>query len=156
MTRQEFLSQLRDALKDDLSAGAVEEQVNYYNSYISEEVRNGKSEEEVLEMLGDPWILARTITDAADGTDQQTAYGYDYDAGSQARSSGGQQNYGNGGMHEVRFDTWWKKLLLILVIVMVVLLVVAVVTGLIRILAPILVPVLVIMIVVRLIGGRRS
>lgn len=154
MTKQEFLSQLRDALNDELNAGAVEEQVNYYNSYISEEVRNGKSEEEVLEMLGDPWILARTITDAADGTDQQTAY--EFDSGSESYSSGEQRSYGSGSMREIRFDTWWKKLLLVLVIVMVVLLVVAVVTGLIRILAPILVPVLVIMLVVRLIGGRRS
>ena len=61
MTRIEFLQQLRQALENDLSGSVVQENVDYYNQYISDEVRKGKSEEEVLRMLGDPWILARTV-----------------------------------------------------------------------------------------------
>ena len=71
MTRIEFLQQLRQALENDLSGSVVQENVDYYNQYISDEVRKGKSEEEVLRMLGDPWILARTVIDAQDGTDPQ-------------------------------------------------------------------------------------
>ena len=44
-------------------------------------MRSGKSEAQVLEMLGDPWILARTISDAQDGTDDSIvneAGGSDY------------------------------------------------------------------------------
>ena len=70
MTRMEFLQQLRQALENDLSGSVVQENVDFYNQYISDEVRKGKSEEEVLQMLGDPWILARTVIDAVDGTDR--------------------------------------------------------------------------------------
>ncbi len=156
MTRSEFLSQLRDALESDLGSSAVQENVNYYNHYISEETAKGKSEEEVLESLGDPWIIARTIIDAADGTDRATVY---ESGGSSYSSSGAQQNYqqrSNSGMHVFQLGTWWKKLLLILFVIMIVVLVVAVISGLMQLLAPILVPILLIMIIVRIIGGRRS
>lgn len=156
MTRSEFLSQLRTALESELSSSAVQENVNYYNQYISEEIAKGKREEEILESLGDPWIIARTIIDAADGTDRATVY----ESGSSSYSSSGtQQNYqkkGNSGIHVFQFDTWWKKLLLILFGIMIVVLVVAVISGLVQLLAPVLVPILVIIIVVRIIGGRRS
>lgn len=156
MTRSEFLTELRKALENDLSGSIVQENVEFYNQYITDEIRKGKSEEDVLSMLGDPWILARTVIDAADGTDQSTVYesgsstygGYEND-----RSRTTEQN---PYVHTFGLDTWWKKLLLILGIIMIVVAIFAVVTGLIRILAPILVPILVIMIVVRMIGNRRG
>lgn len=154
MTRNEFLSQLREALQNDLNNSAVQENINYYNHYISEEVAKGKSEEEVLQMLGDPWILAHTIIDASDGTDYETVY----EAGGSAySSSGAQQSYHNNSsqIHVFGLDTWWKKLLLILFVIMIVVLVVVVISGLVQLLAPILVPILIIMIIVRLIGGGR-
>ena len=155
MTRNEFLSQLREALKDDLSGSAIQENINYYNQYISEEVAKGKSEEEVLGMLGDPWIIARTIIDAADGTDRSTVY---ESGGSTYSSSESKQNYqkNRSEIHEFRMDTWWKKLLLILSVVMVVVLVVTIISGLVQLLAPILIPILIIMIVIRIIGNRRT
>ena len=69
MSQKEFLEELRTALSGKLSAQAVLENIEYYRNYIEGEVRSGKSEAQVLEMLGDPWILARTISDAQDGTD---------------------------------------------------------------------------------------
>lgn len=157
MTRSEFLSQLREALQGDLSGSAVQENVNYYNNYISEEVAKGKTEEEVLQMLGDPWILAHTIIDASDGTDYETVYEA---GGSTYSSSGTQESYrkNNSGshMHVFGIDTWWKKLLLVLFVVMIIVLVVAVISGVVQLLAPILVPFLIVMLIVRLIGGSRG
>ena len=57
MTRAEFLEQLRSALQGNVQEHVVQENVAYYNQYISEELQKGKTEEEVLQMLGDPWIL---------------------------------------------------------------------------------------------------
>ena len=74
MTKSEFLVQLKKALQDKLSSTAVQENMDYYDRYIIEETAKGKSEQEVVDMLGDPWILARTITDASDGTDWETVY----------------------------------------------------------------------------------
>ena len=69
MTKSEFLAELKKALQGNLSSSAVRENMDYYDRYIIEETAKGKSEQEVVDMLGDPWILARTITDASDGTD---------------------------------------------------------------------------------------
>lgn len=157
MTRIEFLQQLRQALENDLSGSVVQENVDYYNQYISDEVRKGKSEEEVLRMLGDPWILARTVIDAQDGTDRSTVYEAggstytDYEGGrSTQKESGGQKMHGFG------FDTWWKKLLAVLAVIMVIVIIFSIITGIVSLLAPIVVPIIVIMIVIRLISGRRG
>ncbi len=64
MTKQEFLEKLRAALGNDLSGAVVSENVNYYKQYITDEVAKGKSEKEVIDELGDPWAIARTIIDA--------------------------------------------------------------------------------------------
>ena len=156
MTRIEFLQQLRQALENDLSGSVVQENVDYYNQYISDEVRKGKSEEEVLQMLGDPWILARTVIDAVDGTDRSTVYeagGSTYDDFEKGRST--QQESGGQKMHGFGFDTWWKKLLAVLAVIMVIVVIFSIVTGLVRLLAPILIPIIVILIIIQLISGRR-
>ena len=74
MTKETFLSQLGSALSGNMDSGKVNENLRYYSEYISGEVQGGKTEEEVLQMLGDPWILARTLIDADNGTDRETVY----------------------------------------------------------------------------------
>lgn len=154
MTKSEFLAQLKSALQGNVSSRTVQENMEFYDQYIIEETAKGKSEEEVLAVLGDPWILARTITDANDGTDQETVYE------SEGNTYYSKQENGYGqrqpGMHVFGLDTWWKKLLLILAVVMVILLVVSIISGLVNLFAPIIIPVLIVMLVVRLLGGRRS
>ena len=155
MNRDEFLRQLREALQDSLSGSAVQENVDYYNSYISEEISKGKSEDQVLQMLGDPWVLARTLIDAADGTDRQTVYESESNVFASVRE-GKDSRQKSSSVHEYRLDTWWKKLLLILTIIMVLVLVFAVFMGVVRLLMPIVVPVLIVMIIIRAIGDRKS
>ena len=61
MTKMEFLEGLRKALGNDLDRATVQENVNYYDGYISDEVSKGKTEEEVTAELGDPWVIAQTV-----------------------------------------------------------------------------------------------
>ena len=61
MNRSEFLEQLKKALENELDAQDVKENVDYYKEYIRSEMQKGQSEEEVLEQLGDPWAIAKTI-----------------------------------------------------------------------------------------------
>lgn len=161
MTRSEFLQELRQALENDLSGRVVSENVEFYNQYINDEVRKGKTEEEVLQMLGDPWIIARTVIDAQNGTDQETIYEaggstYNTYAGYESDSKSKQTRDGSPKVHLFGLDTWWKKLLLVLVIVMIVVAVFAIITGVISLLAPILVPILIVMIIIRAVGSRRG
>lgn len=65
MKRSEFLTELREDLAFELPERLVKENVDYYNNYISEEVRSGRSEQQVLEDLGDPRLIARSVIDAA-------------------------------------------------------------------------------------------
>lgn len=67
MTREEFLKKLKEALENDLSGRIVQENVSYYESYIIEEIGKGRTEREVIEELGDPWIIARSIIEMAEG-----------------------------------------------------------------------------------------
>ena len=169
MTRQEFIRKLQEALNGKLDATTIQDHLKFYDDYIIEEMRKGKSEQEVLELLGDPWAIAKTIVDASDGTDEEVVYenrspfNNSYNQTTQAQNSytgyGQKNEYGTehsyGSYHEFRLDTWWKKALLILAVVFVVVVVVSVITGIISFLAPVLVPILIIMIVIRLIGGNR-
>ena len=79
MDRYEFISALRTALNGKVPATTVEDNVRYYEEYIEVQLRQGKSEEEVLAALGDPRLLARTIIEAnkyAEGTDTYGEDGY--------------------------------------------------------------------------------
>lgn len=160
MTRREFLEKLREALSNDLNNQVVQENVRYYESYIAEEVNKGRSEEEVIAEMGDPWVLAQTIIDMADGTGgyQEEYSTYETTNSQRTNNQGYDRGYGSTGrssVHVFGIDSWWKKLLLILGIIGVVVLVGAVIGGIFSLLAPILVPVLVIVLVLRLIGGNR-
>lgn len=73
MTKGEFLDTLRAQLQGELSQAQIEGHLHYYNEYISEAIASGKTESEVLEELGSPVFIARTLVDAAehDGEYQQ-------------------------------------------------------------------------------------
>lgn len=51
-------------LNGSVSARVVEENLNYYENYINSQVRMGYSEEEVLNSLGDPRLIAKSIISA--------------------------------------------------------------------------------------------
>lgn len=61
MKRSEFLEQLRQELAGKIPDTAVHEQLDYYTRYISEQVADGVPEDQVVDELGDPWIIARNV-----------------------------------------------------------------------------------------------
>jgi uncharacterized membrane protein len=94
MNKQEFINRLHAALNGRIPAMQVEETVSYYRDYINVEMRKGKSEEEVLEALGDPRLIARTIIQTngsqtseggAQDAEYQSAYGSQWDTGTTYR-----------------------------------------------------------------------
>ena len=79
-----------------------------------------------------------------EGPTETTANG-EYDSGKQNR-------YGN--VHVFGLDSWWKKLLLILVVVAVIVVIFAVISGIVSPIAPVLIPLLVIILLVRMLRRR--
>lgn len=162
MTKQEFLDSLRAALSGRVGARAVTENISYYEDYINTQVRMGKSEAQVIEELGDPRLLARSIAEAerraGTGSAQEAEYrtadrGYGYEAGQRGGYAARQQgsygySYGAGqrGGKSYRFPLWLAVCIVLLVIVLILSLVFSVLSFL----APILIPIMLVVLAVRL------
>ena len=143
MTKREFLDKMREALSNDLAEPAVRENIEYYDVYMTDEIERGRSEEELVEEMGDPWMIARTIIDISEPEDMKLNYVYEEEGQSYAGQTG---FFVRGG---------WKLVVALLGFIGVLLALVAVVGGIISLVAPILVPVLIIMFVIRLFGRRK-
>lgn len=89
MEKQEFLDKLRLALGGRVTPEVMTETMNYYEEYINTELRLGKHPDEVMEALGDPRLIARTIVETKGGRN-----------GDGSASSGEDGEYGGG--HELR------------------------------------------------------
>ncbi len=103
MDRYEFINVLRSALAGKVPATTLEDNVRYYEEYIDIQIRQGKSEEEVLSELGDPRLLARTIIEAnkyAEGTES-------YESGGEYSYSENEGTFSGSGKS---FMEWYREL----------------------------------------------
>lgn len=152
MTRTEFLEGLRKALGNDLNGPVIQENVDYYNSYITDEIRKGHPEDEVIAELGDPWVIARTIIDSGGG---QSGAGYQENYYEPQQSAYGREQERTGDRHVSGFGTWWKRLLLLLVIAGIIMVVFTVIGGILSLIAPFIVPVLIVVFIIRMFNSRK-
>lgn len=104
MSREEFLRGLEEALAGEVPASVVRDNLNYYSSYLSQELAKGRTMEEIIEEIGEPRIVARTIIDSTDAAAEAGDYGaYEdrssrdgYGNGGYSGYDSGQSGYGNG------------------------------------------------------------
>ena len=119
MTKSEFLRGLRGALSGAPDS-LILENINYYSDYIDGEIRKGRSEEEVMEELGEPQWIAKSILDASEGNTWTgssygtgaTAYEYDTD-GEPTYDSGYEDEASHRSFHTIDFSKWYVKALMI-------------------------------------------
>lgn len=96
MDRVEFLAILRESLEGYIPNTDVEENIAFYRNYFEEAE---KSEDKVIEELGDPRLIARTIIQAYKASKGPMADYYEEQARSeysQSRSSGYEGGEGAG------------------------------------------------------------
>ena len=127
MTQIEFVTELEQALRGNVEERIIQENVRYYNDYISEQRAAGKSEEEIFASLGSPRLIAKTIIDTSGEASTQGnshAGSYNYSTGSDDSSTGGDGWSFN----------WVTKTIAILAIVAVVFLVLSIIFKLVAIL----------------------
>lgn len=107
--------------------GNVAAHVQYYRNYIEEEQRKERSEDDILNELGDPRLIARTLLDTdstASGNPQTTGSysepytdnSYEYD-----NSSSGSKKVKSRSFH-IDLSTWYGKLDVILIAAVVIVL----------------------------------
>ncbi len=91
MTRDEFLTELDQELATTGLYEFNRGQISYYRDYIDGEMAKGRSEKDVMDELGDPRLIAKTI---------KTANGFDDDrpveADDQGQPQSGPQEEQNG------------------------------------------------------------
>ena len=157
MTKNEFLSILRDSLAGNVPSDVINENIGYYKDYIE---NNDKTESQVLEELGDPRLIARTIIDSFVAEKGPMADFYtkqareEYRGDSSYTSSYDDDNYRNEYHH---FSLkWYDKLLGIIIIVVVAMLVLALGAVAIGIFFRIILPLIVIYFIVKFIMERLT
>jgi hypothetical protein len=147
MNCDEFLRLFREALDGKVSEQIINDNANYYRSYINSEIRKGKSEAEVLASLGDPRLLAKTIEESTKfATGEGDSY-YEYDSTTGRYSGKYEESKGSQGVHIKEFNMpGW---LLGIIVAIVVLFVVAIVFRVAFFLAPYIIAFMIIGFIVR-------
>ena len=150
MDRTEFIDKLQRALAGGLKSGQVAENVSYYQEYIDSEMRKGRSEAEVLEQLGDPRLLAKSIIEANKraGASYGSNREYDEEVAEDVQETKRSRMTSDGRI--VMLPGW----LVMLIITVIVILIIGVVTSLLTFFAPVIIVGLVILLVVKLFQGR--
>ena len=155
MTKEEFLTELNKALS---GTGLERENIRYYSDYIDSRMAEGLSEEAVLEELGSPRLIARSVKDAAglgdygQNTDFQSCSGQNVASQGADRTAGKEQGTDRG-----LYSTQKAGLVLILILVLLLiflLLAFRIIGGIFVFLSPVLIPVLIIYAIVRMFRRR--
>ena len=146
MSREEFLKGLETALSGSVPPAVVRENLHYYSDYIRGEMEKGRPETDIMEDLGDPRLIARTIIhttpDAGDGAfEEYHPYGSYSSASEESRrygGEGGEAYQEKNRVHYYDMSKWYYKLLAIVLVIAIVTLVITVVTGLLSLVIPLL------------------
>lgn len=64
MKKKEFLGRLYDVLCESIDKSEAMLHINYYEDYINSEIKKGRKEEEIVEELGNPRLIAKSILSA--------------------------------------------------------------------------------------------
>lgn len=144
MTKQKFLNGLKEALVGEVSPAEVNNQLLYYERYIDDEIKKGRTEQQILEELGEPRLIAKTIVDAKENIYRgREAYYYQEGETSQPEEQ------------RIAWNEKNNRVLRIILILLLVLFGIAVIFSVIRILLPIVVPAILILVVLSFIQRKR-
>ncbi len=159
-TKQEFIDGLRRALTGKISQQEIEEHVSYYEDYITAETRIMGSERDVLDLLGNPGLIAMSIC-AADAAGEHANSGYNaaedaygnYNAYNNETTYSSDNKNGASQKDSRPFIFRHPKLtiaLVLVVVVAIIVLVIALAFSLLKLLWPVIVVIIVVALFVRL------
>lgn len=145
MNKEEFLRGLQNALSGEVPPTVVRDNLRYYDDYIRTEVKQGKSEEQVMDELGDPRLIARTIIDTTPGGgegefEEYRSFGnFDYGStfGGESRNDA-QEQRSQGHIHYYDLNKWYWKAAGVILLILFVMLIVMLISGFLSIMIPLL------------------
>ena len=133
MNKEAFIDTLRRALYGKVSDYELTDHVRYYEDYIRQEMNRGRSEQEVLEELGDPRLIARTILETSGMKAPEVEYTIDEEPA----------DHEEGGV-KVHTFSGWKATLMMALIASAVIAMIVLVLGLAIYLLPVIIAVMLI------------
>lgn len=142
MSKEEFLNALGKRLAQTLSPDRVTGHVRYYDQYIEEQKAAGRTEQQVLEELGDPLLIARTIMDTSpEGNDSV----WEEPSSSRTTGGGSESGYGDSGKrHRIPMEARVGCLVAAIVFVLIAAFFLWLVGSVLSLILPVLIPVLLI------------
>lgn len=150
MEKTEFIERLQRALAAGISSSQVAENVRYYQDYIDSEIRKGRSEKEVMDSLGDPRLLAKSIIEANKHAGVSYGSNQEYDDEVADEPQEWETDHGTPKRRSIVLPGW----LVMLIITVIVLLIIGVVTYTLFYFAPVIIGVLVVVLIVKAFQGR--
>lgn len=148
MRRTEFLQELKSALEGEVPSAVIQENLSYYDSYITQEKEKGRSEDDIIEELGGPRIIARTIIDSSGAG----AEGGEYRQSQEVNNGSGRRG---GGIRYVNLGKWYWKLLAFAIVISFLLIVMTVVGGIFALVFRFAGPLIIIWLIYSLFKGMR-
>ena len=167
MTKNEWLSELKESLMAELPQNEIETNITYYRDYIETESKT-KGEAEILSILGQPRLIAKTIIDTYElqkGTKDYTAYNdynnynnsstsKEYDANNNTVNDQGRAAHGSSYSFHVKSIKWYHKAIFFAVLVLILSLIIVIGGIFLRIFFSIGLPILMIVLLLQIFRRR--
>lgn len=151
MNRVEFLEGLNEALKGEVDSKEYQETIKYYSDYIEAKMREGLSEEEVVESLGNPRLIAKSILQVRENKSKESGrqeQNYEnksaraeFDLGKGFRATQMEDGRIEFNYKRFRLNSWYGKLIFALIAVFIVVLLICITFGVAYLAFTILLPV---------------
>ena len=143
MTKYEFLKELREALEGQVPMSEIEDSISYYRDYFSRQEADGRSEQEILEELGSPRLIAKSIIETKGG--EQIYYEDTYEE---------QVNEEEGSSKVFVFHSFLTKIGCLAAVIIVIILIGSVFAVALRFIGPIIMFLLLIYLIKNVFGKR--
>lgn len=143
MTKYEFLKELREALEGQVPMSEIEDSISYYRDYFSRQEADGRSEQEILEELGSPRLIAKSIIETKGG--ERIYYEDTYEE---------QVNEEEGSPKVFVFDSFLTKIGCLAAVIIVIILIGSMFAVALRFIGPIIMILLLIYLIKNVFGKR--
>lgn len=122
MSKEEYLKGLEEALSGEVPAAVILDNLNYYSSYIAQEMAKGRTVDEIVDEIGEPYIVAKTIIDsceaAGETVNEESRGGYQ-DIGSDSQETYREEERTFPHIHYIDLNKWYWKAALLLIVMLV-------------------------------------
>lgn len=139
MDRENFLKELERNLSG-LDKREKDSIISFYVDYFNEQMAQGRTEQDIIDELGDPRLLAKSIRES--NKESGKSFSKDEDDGFNNHE---RRTYKNV---TVNLNSWYTKLIAIVIGILAILLIGALITGILAVFLKIVIPVVIILIIV--------